>query len=203
MQQNRPSEIYLEQNQTLGDLNPNIGRGNNYEGSYNAGTNYGQQQINQGVSSGFGQFFFNAGDPNIAKTNVPIKQQSSMHVAIIISTLILIGGIAGGVVLFQIQPSFIIYSGIIIGLAYIIYLIVSMFCSTIRNYISNLKKLEDYKVTYDKMVKGRGYFKFWIECYHYKRTRSRKGSSRKRKVVTHTATENFFPSLSVDQSGNV
>jgi len=35
---------------------------------------YAEQQINQGIANGFGQFFFNALDPNIAKTNVPIKK---------------------------------------------------------------------------------------------------------------------------------
>ncbi len=50
---------------------------------------------------------------------------------------------------------------------YGLYLIVSIFCSDIRGYITNLKKFDEYKQTYDKMTKGRGYFVFWIECYHY------------------------------------
>ena len=37
---------------------------------------FAEQQINQGIVQGFGQFFFNALDPNIAKTNVPVKQDS-------------------------------------------------------------------------------------------------------------------------------
>lgn len=35
-----------------------------------------EQQINQAIAQGFGQFFFNAHDPVVAKTNVPIKQDS-------------------------------------------------------------------------------------------------------------------------------
>jgi hypothetical protein len=46
---------------------------------------------------------------------------------------------------------------------------------------------DDYKQTYDKMVKGKGYFTFWIECYHYKTVQT-KNRSRQQKVVTHTAT---------------
>ncbi len=35
-----------------------------------------EQQINQNIVQGFGQFFFNALDPNIAKTNIPLKLDS-------------------------------------------------------------------------------------------------------------------------------
>lgn len=35
-----------------------------------------EQQINQAIAQGFGQFFFNAHDPAVAKTNVPIKHDS-------------------------------------------------------------------------------------------------------------------------------
>ncbi len=55
--------------------------------------------INQAVSQGYGQFFFNMSDPNIAKNNAPVKQDASMHVSIIVSTLILIGGIVAGIIL--------------------------------------------------------------------------------------------------------
>jgi hypothetical protein len=77
------------------------------------------------------------------------------------------------------------YGGIAIGVGYIIYVVSAFTCSTIRGYITNLKKFDEYKQTYDKMVKGRGYFKFFIECYHYRS--GGKNKSRK-KVVTHTAT---------------
>ena len=50
------------------------------------------------------------------------------------------------------------------------------------------------------MRKGNGYFKFWIECYHYVTVKTKRGKSR-RKVVTHTANEVFNVSLSLDESG--
>jgi len=50
------------------------------------------------------------------------------------------------------------------------------------------------------MVKGRGYFHFWIECYHYVTVRTKNGTSR-RKVVTHTATMDFQVAQCFDESG--
>jgi hypothetical protein len=55
------------------------------------------QAINQGLSAGFGNFFFNMNDPNVAKTNIPIKQGSSMHVSVIVTTLLLFAGIGIGI----------------------------------------------------------------------------------------------------------
>lgn len=66
------------------------------------------------------------------------------------------------------------------------YINTALCCSDIKEYINNLKKFDDYKETYDKMVNGKGYFRFWIECYHYVTVRTKKGT-RRRKVVTHTA----------------
>jgi hypothetical protein len=37
------------------------------------------------------------------------------------------------------------------------------------------------------MVTGKGYFHFWIECYHYRTVRTKNGT-RREKVVTHTAS---------------
>ena len=48
------------------------------------------------------------------------------------------------------------------------------------------------------MVKGRGYFRFWIECYHY----TSQGKNR-RKVITHTNEIVFYPQVSVDVSGHI
>jgi hypothetical protein len=52
------------------------------------------------------------------------------------------------------------------------------------------------------MVQGRGFFHFWIECYHYETVRTKKGTSR-RKVVTHTANENFQVTATFDESGQI
>ena len=35
-----------------------------------------EYQINQNIAQGFGQFFFNALDPNISKLNAPVKLES-------------------------------------------------------------------------------------------------------------------------------
>lgn len=42
------------------------------------------------------------------------------------------------------------------------------------------------------MVQGKGYFNFYIECYHYV-THHTKNGTQSRKVVTHTAKEIFRP----------
>jgi hypothetical protein len=111
-----------------------------------------------------------------------------MHAAVIIATLVLIAGIGAGIGLMVSDPNFMTYGIAPIAIGYIAYIFASIMFSTIRGYITNLKKFDDYKQTYDKMVKGRGYFRFWIECYHYKTTRTKKGRSSRKKVVTHTAS---------------
>ena len=49
----------------------------------------------------------------------------------------------------------------------------------------NLRSFDDYKKTYDLMINGKGYFSFWIECYHHRTTRDSKGRTRRRNLVTH------------------
>jgi hypothetical protein len=120
-----------------------------------------EQSINQGIAQGFGQFFFNALDPNIAKTNIPAKLDSERHIAILVATAIMIGGVIAGVILLG-YPSLINVAVALLVFPYCLYLILSICCSEIRGYITNLKKFDDYKKTYDKMVIGRGYFIFWI-----------------------------------------
>ena len=101
------------------------------------------QQINTAVQQGFGgfgQYYFNALDPNIAKTNVPIKQESSMHVPIIVAKLVLIVGFGAGIGIMIVKPELLAYGGAAIGAGYIIYVVCAFTCSTIRAYITNLKK---------------------------------------------------------------
>lgn len=124
-----------------------------------------------------------------------------MHVSILVSTLILIGGIVGGIILLGMPDNFGAGIGVLVG-GYLVYAGVSICLSDIRGYITNMKKFDDYKTTYDKMVTGRGYFHFWIECYHYRTVRTKNGT-RRQKVVTHTASEDYFPRESIDQSGNI
>ena len=84
-----------------------------------------QQQINQGIVAGFGQFFFNAHDPDIAKTNVPTKKVTSKHVSIIVVTVLYIAGIIMGIILL---PKYATKNaGIaVLVVPYVLYLIVSI-----------------------------------------------------------------------------
>jgi hypothetical protein len=101
--------------------------------------------INQAINQGYGQFFYNMSDPHIAKSNAPIKQDASMHVAVIVCTLLLIGGVVGGVILLKSgDQNFGAGIGCLIG-GYVVYSIASICCSDIRGYITNLKKFENYK----------------------------------------------------------
>ena len=87
-----------------------------------------EQSINQGIVQGFGQFFFNALDPNIAKTNLPTKLDSEMHIAILVATAIMIGGIIAGVILLG-DPALINLAIALLVAPYCLYLIISICCS--------------------------------------------------------------------------
>ena len=102
----------------------------------------------------------------MAKTNEPIKQDSSMHVPVLVFTIIFWGCLAVGAAG---MDSFIGTVGavLMIVFSYLIYLIVSCCCSDVRGYMLNMKAFDDYKTMYDGMVNGKGYFSFWIQCYHY------------------------------------
>lgn len=106
--------------------------------------------------------FFNMNDPNIAKTNEPIKQDSSMHTGTVIVTILMIAGIVVGAIGFRSFLGQDYVTGLLIGIPYLLYLIVVICCSDIRGYITNLKKFDDYKETYDGMVAAKGFFIFWI-----------------------------------------
>ena len=156
---------------------------------------------NEGIANGFGAMFFNVRDPAFTQTNQPVKQEPSLHVALLVGSVlffacIIIAG-AG-------YKRFLPMDGTIalLGVSYVLYLILSIACSELRQYISNMKRNADYEQTYNKMVQGRGYFTFWIECYHYVTVRTKKGTSR-RKVVTHTATERYNVTSSTDESGQI
>lgn len=98
-------------------------------------------QVDGVIAAGFGDMFFNMNDPNIAKTNVPLKQDSSMHTAVIVGSVLFLAGIVVGGVghnkfLFGYQ------TGLVIGLPYLAYLICAICLSDIRGYITNLKKFD-------------------------------------------------------------
>ncbi len=85
------------------------------QSSNNGFQNYGQQQnmnympqnqptldpfmaCNQGIANGFGAMFYNMRDPTVQKSNLPVKAPSSMHIPVLIFTLLFIAGIAVGVI---------------------------------------------------------------------------------------------------------
>lgn len=135
-------------------------------------------------------------DPTLGlKKNEPVKVESSKHWKALVGNIFLIAGIAvmavGMTGALQLGPSL----GSVGG-GVVLYIILAVCCSDIRKYIFNLKRLADYEATYNKMRQGRAYFIFSIECYHYKTTtvRTKKGTStRRKKVVTHTARDEFNP----------
>jgi hypothetical protein len=145
--------------------------------------------------------FFNIRDPSFTQTNQPVKQDPSLHLVLVVVTVILI-------VLFAVAAAgfnkFISKGGCIamFVVSYVFYLILGLCCSDLRNYLHNMKRNADYEETYNKMVRGRGFFRFWIECYHYVTVRTKNGTSR-RKVVTHTANEIFSVAECFDESGQL
>lgn len=116
---------------------------------------------NEGIANGFGAMFFNIRDPSFRQTNQPVKQDASLHIALAIMTVILIIGFVVGAVGFN---SFLTVGGSIgiFAAGYVLYLIFGLCCSDLREYISNTKRNTEYEATYNRMVKGRGFFKFWI-----------------------------------------
>ena len=156
---------------------------------------------NEGIANGFGAMFFNIRDPAFTQTNHPAKRDASKHIPLAAGTVILIAGVAVGVAGVH---SFLTVAGsvILIVISYIIYLACGCAFSELREYISNLKHLDDYQQTFSKMAQGRGYFKFSIECYHYE-TVWRSKRTERRKVVTHRAEELFQPAACCDESGKI
>ena len=101
--------------------------------------------------------YYNMYDTNLQKDNVPHKQDSSMHINCIVGSIILFAGvIVGGVGVGNFLEA--VAVGIIIGICYLIYIIAVICCSSIRGYITNLQKFDDYKNMYDLMVNAKGHF---------------------------------------------
>lgn len=166
----------------------------------NASENFFQQL------GGFNMYYYNALDPVLAqKKNEPIPQPASKHWPVLIGTILLIAGI----VVMAVGKGKFLDIGTAVGVAVggvVVYLVLTIACSAIRGYIFNLKKFGDYEALYNRLRSGRAYFVFSIECYHYKTTtiRTKKGTSTRRtKVVTHTARTEFNPTKVDDDSGEV
>ena len=99
--------------------------------------------------------------PTMMKNNDPVKQDSSMHVPVIVASILFWAGIIVGAVGLDNFLEAVI-TGVIIGITYLIYLIVSCCCSDMRGYVTNLQAFDDYKKIYDTMVNGKGFFSFYI-----------------------------------------
>jgi hypothetical protein len=134
-----------------------------------------------------------------------VAVESSKHWPVLVGNILLIAGL----VVMAIGMRKFLETGIALGVAVgglVVYLILAVFCSAIRKYIFNLKKLSDYEALYNKMRQGRSFFIFSIECYHYKTTtvHTKNGiSTRRQKVVTHTARTEFNPTRVDDDSGEI
>jgi hypothetical protein len=145
--------------------------------------------------------FFNIRDPSFKQTNQPVKKDASLHIVLAVMTGILIIGFVVAAVGFKTFLSLGGSAGLFAA-SYVLYLLFGICCSDLREYLNNMKRNSEYEATYNKMVQGRGFFRFWIECYHYVTVRTKNGTSR-RKVVTHTATEIFHMAACFDESGQI
>ena len=124
------------------------------------------------------------------KKNDPVKLDSSKHVAVVVVSILLLAAIIVCAIGFNNFLSALAF-GLILGLTYLLYIIIAICCSDTRGYITNLKRFDEYKVIYDSNVEGKGYFEFWIECYHYETRTDHEGRTSTHKVVTYTTSENF------------
>ena len=118
---------------------------------FNAGQQLDPNPMNN--AGGWGPMYFNVRDPNFTQKNEPIKQPSSMHINVVISSIILYAWV--------IVIAIGLYNFLDIGLAfglfaafYVIYFCCSCCCSDIKEYINNMKPFDHYQGTYDQMVKG-------------------------------------------------
>jgi hypothetical protein len=105
--------------------------------------------------------FFNMRDPILHRTNDPTKIRASWHIAVVVANLIFLGWLIAAMVGYNVYISAGLAIGLIVGL-YVVYIIVGCCCSDIKPFIENMKKFDQYQETYDGMVRGKGFFRFWI-----------------------------------------
>lgn len=153
--------------------------------------------IDVNIAQNFGPCFFNLQDPYyLEHKNIPRPLDSSIHKWVLIANLYLICSVAAGAVCYAVYAfptSPIVGPVIIICQGYVIYAIIAIFCSESRGYIMNVKPWTEYQSTYEKMVQGQPGFRFYITCYHYETRRDSKGRTRRVKVTTHTASQDYHP----------
>ena len=109
--------------------------------------------------------YFDIKDNILTQKNDPVKLPAAMHYPVAFVNVILIAWLIVSAAGFQSFLSVGVIIGILVPI-YLIYLCVVYCKSENKDYIHNMKPFDDYQATYDKMVKGRGFFTFKIECYH-------------------------------------
>lgn len=90
-----------------------------------------------------------------------------MHCQAIFATIVLLGGIGTGVILYisgTLSTEGMI--GVLVG-AYFLYLIIGCCCNRLNSYLGNIDKGENFELNYEYLRKGIGFFWFHAECYHY------------------------------------
>jgi hypothetical protein len=116
---------------------------------------------NQGIANGFGAMFFNVRDPSFTQQNIPVKQNSSLHLPVVIFNVIFMACLIVGLIGLGAFLDIGAMIGMIVG-SYLVYLIIGCCCSDIKDYVQNTKKFDDFQATYNQMVRGKGFFRFWI-----------------------------------------
>ena len=100
-------------------------------------------------------------DPNFRQTNQPVKKEASLHVALAIATALFIAGLAIGGAGYKNYLEVGGVIGVMVG-CWFFYVLIALCYSDLRAYLHNTKRNAEYEYTYNKMVQGKGFFKFWI-----------------------------------------
>lgn len=101
----------------------------------------------------------------------------------------------------------------LIVLGYIFYLLVGLCCNDLGEYFGRMQQGDRFPLEYSRARGLVGHFRMTAECYHYENQtvtrqvtdsngQSKTVTETKRvKVVTHTASEQFVPNYTTDCSG--
>ena len=84
--------------------------------------------------------YFNMRDPNLGKTNAPVKTESSLHPGVVITNLVLWFVIGLSLLLTSTGILYAPTVPVLIIPAYIAYLFFACCCSDIKDFIENTKK---------------------------------------------------------------
>lgn len=151
----------------------------------------GKQQMGGGVNP------FN--DPGTS--NYLRGESRSAHCQAIVATVFLIGGIALAIIL---KATGSIGLGAMIALIvgfYLLYLCIGCCCNTLREYLQNIDRGENFHNYCEMLRTSQGSFEFGVTCYHYEMRMhhtSHGYEHREEKVITHTANEALTPTFCKD-----